>query len=41
MYDPGFFANLKTIAGQNTDDSLENGAIKAAVEEILEIVKGF
>ena len=41
MYDPGFFGNLKTIAGQNTDDSLENGAIKAAVEEILEVIQGF
>ena len=41
MYDPGFFGNLKTIAGQNTDDSLENDAIKAMVRKILEIVKGF
>ena len=41
MYDPGFFGNLKTIAGQNTDDSLENDAIKAMVKKILEIVKGF
>ena len=40
-YDPGFFGNLKTIAGQNTDDSLENDAIKAMVRKILEIVKGF
>ena len=32
---------LKTIAGQNTDDSLENDAIKAMVKKILEIVKGF
>ena len=41
MYDLGFFGNLKTIAGQNTDDSLENDAIKAMVRKILEIVKGF
>ena len=40
-FDPGFFGNLKTIAGQNTDDSLENDAIKAMVRKILEIVKGF
>ena len=40
-FDPGFFGNLKTIAGQNTDDSLENDAIKAMVKKILEIVKGF
>ena len=40
-FDPGFFGNLKGIAGQNTDDSLENDAIKAMVRKILEIVKGF
>ena len=40
-FDPGFFGNLKGIAGQNTDDSLENDAIKALVRKILEIVKGF
>ena len=40
-FDPGFFGNLKTIAGQNTDDSLENDAIKAMVKKNLEIVKGF
>ena len=40
-FDPGFFGNLKGIAGQNTDDSLENDAIKAMVRRILEIVKGF
>ena len=40
-FDHGFFGNLKGIAGQNTDDSLENDAIKALVRKILEIVKGF
>ena len=40
-YDPGFFGNLKTIVGQNNDDSLENGAIAAAIREILDSVKGF
>ena len=40
-FDPGVFGNLKGIAGQNTDDSLENDAIKAMVRKILEIVKGF
>ena len=40
-YDPGFFGNLKGIVGQNTDDSLENGAIAATIREILDSVKGF
>ena len=40
-FNPGVFGNLKGIAGQNTDDSLENDAIKAMVRKILEIVKGF
>lgn len=40
-FDPGVFGNLKGLVGQNTDDSLENDAIKAMVRKILEIVKGF
>ena len=40
-YDPGFFGNLKGIVGQNTDDSLENGAIAATIREILDSVEGF
>jgi len=40
-FNPGVFGNLKGLAGQNTDDSLENDAIKAMVRKILEIVKGF
>ena len=40
-YDPGFFGNLKTIVGQNNDDSLENGAIAATIREILDSVEGF
>ena len=40
-YDPGFFGNLKGLVGQNNDDSLENGAIAAAIREILDSVEGF
>lgn len=40
-FDPGVFGNLKGLVGQNTDDSLENGAIAAAIREILDSVKGF
>ena len=39
-FDPGFFGNLKGIAGQNTDDSLENDAIKAMVRKIFDTIKG-
>ena len=40
-YDPGFFGNLKGLVGQNNDDSLENGAIAAAIRDILDSVEGF
>ena len=40
-FDPGFFGNLKGLVGQNNDDSLENGAIAAAIREILDSVEGF
>ena len=40
-YDLGFFGNLKGLVGQNNDDSLENGAIAAAIRETLDSVKGF
>ena len=41
MYNPGFFGNLKTIAGQNTDDTLENNAIEAFIKDIVETIKRF
>lgn len=39
MYDPGFFGNLKTIVGQNKDDSYENSAIDAFVRDIVKTLK--
>lgn len=41
MYNPGFFENLKTIAGQNTNDTLENNAIEAFIKDIVETIKRF
>ena len=41
MYNPRFFGNLKTIAGQNTDDTLENNAIEALIKDIVETIKRF
>lgn len=38
---PGFFGNLKTIAGQNTNDTLENNAIEAFIKDIVETIKRF
>ena len=40
-FNPGVFGNLKGLVGQNNDDSLENGAIAAAIREILDSVEGF
>ena len=40
-FDPGFFGNLKTIAEQNTDDTLENNAIEAFIKDIVETIKRF
>ena len=39
MYDPGFFGNLKTIVGQNKDDSYENSAIDAFVRDIVKTLE--
>ena len=41
FYNPGFFATMKTVAMQNTDDSYENDAIAAMVKRLMEIIKKF
>ena len=41
FYNPGFFATMKTITMQNTDDSYENDAIAAMVKRLMEIIKTF
>lgn len=40
-YDPGFWGNLKSIAMQNTDDTLENNAIEKIVKYIMEDIENF
>lgn len=41
MYNFVFFGNLETIAGQNTNDTLENNAIEAFIKDIVETIKRF
>lgn len=38
-YNPGIFGSLKTIAMQNTDDTLENDAILAMTRQIIKHIK--
>ncbi|MDA3062701.1 MULTISPECIES: hypothetical protein [unclassified Campylobacter] len=38
-YNPGFFGNLKTIAGANRSDDFENGAIVAIAKELVEQIE--